>query len=118
MYVVEVIVADTSTFKNRALAFAFNASPYIATTWAGPEAAQSFLRTSGWRWGFGTFAIILPFVAAPIFIILYRNQKKAEEQGLWVHKPSGRTLMESLKYHIIDYDGTPLTFWFADSVCS
>jgi hypothetical protein len=45
-------VADTSSLKNRALVFSFATTPYIVTTFIGPRAAQSFLETSGWRFGF------------------------------------------------------------------
>lgn len=48
-YVLDVFIADTSSLQWRALLFAFTTSPYIATTFAGPAAANSFLKTSGWR---------------------------------------------------------------------
>ena len=54
-YVLGVIVADTSSLRNRGLMYAFISSPYIATTWTGPSSAQSFLDGPGWRWGYGTF---------------------------------------------------------------
>lgn len=105
MYVLDVFMADTSSLRDRALVFAFSTTPYIATTWAGPPAAQSFLKTSGWPWGFGVFAIITPVITLPILILLWVNQKKAEKQGLIKKLPSGRTFAESFKYYFWEFDG-------------
>lgn len=107
-YVLDVFMADTSSLKNRALVFAFSNTPYIVTTFIGPRAAQSFLRTSGWPWGFGTFAIITPFIAIPIMVILFRNQRKAAREGILVKRKSGRTFTQSVSFY----------FWEFDSKCT
>ncbi len=57
-YILDVFIADTSSLKWRGLLFAFSTSPYIATTFAGPAAAQSYIEGAGWRWVYGTFAIV------------------------------------------------------------
>ena len=104
-YVLDVFMADTSSLKNRALVFAFSNTPYIVTTFIGPRAAASFLRTSGWPWGFGTFAIITPVIALPIMIILWRNQRKAVTEGLLLAKQSsGRTFVQSVNYYFWEFD--------------
>ena len=64
-FVLDVFIADTSSLRSRALMFAFSTSPYIATTFAGPAAAQSFQQTSGWPWAYGTFAILTPVISLP-----------------------------------------------------
>jgi MFS family permease len=49
-YALSIFIADTSHLKNRGLMYAFASSPYIATTWIGGPAAESFLdgaRASG-----------------------------------------------------------------------
>lgn len=97
-------MADTSSLKNRALVFAFSNTPYIVTTFIGPRAAQSFLRTSGWPWGFGTFAIITPVIAIPIMVILWRNQRKAVREGILVRYKSGRTFTQSVSYYFWEFD--------------
>lgn len=53
----DVFIADTSSLQWRALLFAFTTSPYIATAFAGPAAAQRFIEGPGWRWG-----MVLPSV--------------------------------------------------------
>lgn len=105
-YCVDVITADASSLKHRGLAFAFTSSPYIITAFAGPKAAEGFYNNISWRWGFGCFAIILPFVAAPLFTILKTNLRKAKHQGVLVTEPSGRSTMQSLLFHVQEFDGT------------
>lgn len=106
-YVLDVFMADTSSLKNRALVFAFTTTPYIVTTFIGPRAAQSFLETSGWPWGYGTFAIITPVITLPILYVLYSNQNKARKAGLLVKEKSRRTLAESIAFYFWEFDGKP-----------
>ncbi|CAN9192037.1 unnamed protein product [Alternaria alternata] len=104
IYCVDVITADSSSLKHRGLAFAFTSSPYIITAFAGPKAAEGFYNNINWRWGFGTFAIILPFVAAPLFVVLKVNLRKAKQTGVLERESSGRNLMQSIIFHIREFD--------------
>lgn len=104
-FILNVFIADTSNLRNRALAFAFATTPYIATTWAGPKAAQSFYENSSWRWAFGCFAIITPSVVLPLLWILFSNQRKAARLGIIQKVDSGRTLRDSLCYYFVQFDG-------------
>jgi MFS family permease len=106
IYCVDVITADSSSLKHRGLAFAFTSSPYIITAFAGPKAAEGFYNNINWRWGFGTFAIILPFVAAPLFVVLKLNLRKAKQTGVLERESSGRNLMQSIIFHIREFDGS------------
>lgn len=103
-YTLDVFMADTSSLKNRALVFAFSTTPYIATTFIGPQAAASFLRTSGWPWGYGTYAIVTPVIALPIIILLKINQRKAMQKGLLVKEKSGRSLGQSISFYFWEFD--------------
>lgn len=103
-YCVDVITADISKLKNRALAYAFTSSPYIITAFAGPKAAEGFYEKISWRWAFGAFSIIFPVVAAPLFFILKSNLKKAKASGLLVKEPSGRTPLQSLWFYVQEFD--------------
>jgi MFS family permease len=104
-YCVDVITADASSLKHRGLAFAFTSSPYIITAFAGPKAAEGFYENLNWRWGFGCFAIILPFVAAPLFFILKFNLNKAKRDGVLVREPSNRSLLQSVVFYLREFDG-------------
>ena len=104
-YVLQVFVADTSSLKNRAFVTALTTAPYIATTFIGPRAAQSFIETSGWRWGYGVFTLITPVIALPIAYIIWNNQRKSSLAGLITKPQSGRSLFQSIEYYFWEFDG-------------
>ncbi|KIW74896.1 hypothetical protein Z517_11666 [Fonsecaea pedrosoi CBS 271.37] len=104
IYSIDVITADASKLKNRGLAYAFTSSPYMITAFAGPKASDDFYYNLSWRWGFGCFAIILPFVAAPLYIILKLNLRKAAKQGLLARERSGRTLTQNIWHYVQEFD--------------
>ncbi|KAF2427254.1 putative MFS siderophore transporter [Tothia fuscella] len=104
IYTVDVVTADSSSLRNRGLAYAITSSPYIITAFAGPKAAEGFYEKINFRWAFGAFCIIIPAVATPLFIILYWNQRKAEKKGLLVREKSGRTLGQSIWHYTIEFD--------------
>ncbi|ORZ08153.1 major facilitator superfamily domain-containing protein [Absidia repens] len=101
---VDVITADASKLKNRGLAYAFTSSPYMITAFAGAKAAEGFYYDISWRWGFGTFAIVFPIVAAPLYFILKFNLRKAEKQQVVAKESSGRTFLQSVWHFIIAFD--------------
>ncbi|OWZ36750.1 hypothetical protein LQV05_005933 [Cryptococcus neoformans] len=103
IFAIDVITADTSHLKDRGLAYAFTSSPYIITAFAGSAASEHFYENN-WRWGFGTFAIVLPIVAVPLFLVLFLNKRKAQKAGLIVKVPSGRTFWQSVWYYIVEFD--------------
>lgn len=101
---VDVITADSSKLRNRGLAYAFTSSPYIITAFAGAKAAEGFYYDISWRWGFGTFAIVFPVVAAPLFFILKFNLRKAEKQGVLNKVSSDRTVFQHIWHVIKEFD--------------
>ncbi|KAE8376680.1 major facilitator superfamily domain-containing protein [Aspergillus bertholletiae] len=72
-YSVDVLAADVTNLRNRGLAFAFTSSPWMITAFAGSKAAEGFLEHVNWRWGFGCFAIIIPVVSFPLYVVLKVN---------------------------------------------
>jgi MFS family permease len=105
-FAIDVITADTSTLRDRGLAYAFTSSPYIITAYAGPTAAARFYENN-WRWAYGAFAIILPVFAVPLVLIMKYARNQAKLQGLLPPAPpaSNRTFPESVKHYIIEFDG-------------
>ena len=73
--VLDVFVADTSGLRNRAFAFGFASTPFICTAFTGPMAAQSFIDHASWRWAYGTFAIVSPFVFVPLAAVFKFYQR-------------------------------------------
>ncbi|KAF7595471.1 hypothetical protein BBP40_005807 [Aspergillus hancockii] len=103
-YCVDVLTADVSKLKNRGLAYAFTSSPYIITAFAGAKASEGFYYKISWRWGFGTFAIVFPIVAAPLYFLLKYSVRKAERQGVLTKEQSGRTFLRSVWYWTLEFD--------------
>lgn len=103
-YAVDVVTADASQLKNRGLAYAFTSSPYIITAFAGPKVADKFYYQVSWRWGYGTWAIIFPVVAAPLFFMLKFNLRKAQKEGHLVREKSDRNFLQSIWYWTKEFD--------------
>ncbi|KAK6369569.1 uncharacterized protein PV06_09734 [Exophiala oligosperma] len=112
IYSIDVITADASQLKNRGLAYAFTSSPYMITAFAGPKASDEFNAHISWRWGFGCFAIILPFVAAPLYFNLKLHLRKAAQHGIVRRERSGRTLLQNIWYYVQEFDAAGV-FLFA-----
>lgn len=104
-YVLDIFIADTSDLRNRAIWLAFQSTPYIVNTFAGPELGQRFLDDSTWRWGYGAFTIITPFMCIPFWCIFYLMSRRATQQGVVVEEKSGRTVLQSIKHYVIEFDG-------------
>lgn len=102
-FVLTVFVADITTLRNRMIMLTINATPTLATTFAGPEIAQLFYERSNFRWAFGAWAIILVGFSVPVIGILFFQERKAKKAGI-VRKRSGRTFIQSVKYYFIHFD--------------
>jgi MFS family permease len=108
VYAYVIVAVDTTSLRNRGLAFAFTSSPYMVTAFAGPRAAQAFqVGVGSWRWAFGTFAIITPFVAVPLCAVLRVNLNRARKAGLVPDEEvgKGRTVGEMLRHVAVEFDG-------------
>ncbi|QKX63700.1 uncharacterized protein TRUGW13939_10871 [Talaromyces rugulosus] len=103
-YCVDVITADASKLKNRGLAYAFTSSPYIITAFAGPKAADRFYYEVSWRWAFGCWAIVFPIVAAPLYVVLKYNLRKAKITGIARHETVPRTVLQATWHYISEFD--------------
>jgi MFS family permease len=104
-----VLATDITSLRNRGLAFAFTSSPALITAFAGSKAAEAFYNNVNWRWGIGCWAIVLPCVAIPLYLILKLNLRKAEKQGIIAkEKADNRTWTQRLWYIIVEFDCEPL----------
>lgn len=81
IFAVDVITLDTSSLRDRGLAYAITSSPIMITAFAGPKASESFYEYN-WRWAYGAFAIVLPVVTLPLYTNLWYNKRKALASGL------------------------------------
>lgn len=105
-YIIDVFVADMTSLRNRGIMFGLNATPTLATIFAGPAIAQAFYTHSNFRWAFGCFCIIIPVIAAPIMVSFWMNHRKAKRLGVIAGRNSERTWHESIHYYVVQFDGT------------
>ncbi|KAI9886491.1 MAG: hypothetical protein M1823_001671 [Watsoniomyces obsoletus] len=77
----QIFVADTSDLLNRALFISLPVVPFLITVWIGPSIADSILKHSTWRWGYGIWTIIVPVAFLPLAISLSVNYRRAAKRG-------------------------------------
>ncbi|KAI5305352.1 hypothetical protein KEM56_004645 [Ascosphaera pollenicola] len=103
-YIITVFLSDMTTMNRRALMLGINSTPSIATTFAGPAMANAYLGHGGWEWGYGTWAIIMPVVVAPIATMMFWNDWKAKKEGRYIRGVSGRTTWQSINHYFWEFD--------------
>ncbi|PTB61786.1 MFS general substrate transporter [Trichoderma citrinoviride] len=103
-YSLSVFLADTTSLRNRGLIFAYSSSPYIITTWISGPISTAFLNGPGFRWGFGSFAIITPVITLPLFFLFMHYNKKAKALGVVPPRESKGSWADSLYYYAREFD--------------
>ncbi|KAJ8689327.1 hypothetical protein PTI98_013359 [Pleurotus ostreatus] len=78
----QVIIADITTLKWRGLVSALMSTPFIINAFVGSNISTNILQNSGWRWGYGMFAILVPAALSPLIVTLLWAEWKARKQGL------------------------------------
>ncbi|KEZ43292.1 Siderophore iron transporter mirb [Scedosporium apiospermum] len=104
LYVIDIMLADMTTLRNRIIIYGLNGTPTIATTFAGPKIAELFYNEVNFRWAFGAFAIILVGFCIPVITVLLWHKRKAINSGLILKESSGRTTIQSIWYYVIQFD--------------
>ncbi|KAH6629191.1 siderophore iron transporter mirB [Boeremia exigua] len=101
-----VFIADTSKLKNRGLFIGYASSPWLITTWVYGYAVTSIRAPGGigMKWAFGMFAIIAPFVCAPLITMFFIAQNKARKQGLITPNPSRGSFGQTVLYYVKEFD--------------
>ena len=79
---IQIFIADTSDLLNRSLVGTIPDVPYLVNVWIGPQLAQRILNTTGWRWGYAIWVVVLPLAFMPLALALFINQKKAAKRGI------------------------------------
>ncbi|KAH7129552.1 siderophore iron transporter mirB [Dactylonectria estremocensis] len=108
LYTINIFIADTTSLRSRSLMVAFASSPNIITVWLSGPISEAFLAGPGWRWAFGTFSIVVPFIALPLFGLFMYNFNKAKKQGLVPKRDSERTVLQSIIYYGREFDAVGL----------
>ncbi|KAK9900499.1 MFS general substrate transporter [Cystobasidium minutum MCA 4210] len=85
---VEVLIADTTTLRNRLLASYIPALPFLINAFLSGNVTSSTLETTTWQWGIGMWAIVFPVCTIPLFISLLHAERRAKKKGLLEGIPS------------------------------
>ncbi|KAL4790681.1 major facilitator superfamily domain-containing protein [Aspergillus venezuelensis] len=82
MFLVEVLIGDTTSTRSRLLFSYIPATPFIINTWIGGNLTDSVLKVTTWRWGIGMFTIIFPVCSIPLlFTLLYGHWKAKNDSS-------------------------------------
>ncbi|KAM0324349.1 hypothetical protein ACHAQA_008130 [Verticillium albo-atrum] len=108
LFSVNILVADTSSLRNRGLMTALTASPNIITTWLGGPISEAFLAGPGWRWCYGMFSIMVPILCAPLLGLLVFNYIKAKKHGVVSEKKGTRSPLASFVFYAREFDAVAL----------
>ncbi|KAK8022070.1 hypothetical protein PG993_012837 [Apiospora rasikravindrae] len=95
-YILSIIIADTSSLKNRALAFAFSTSPSLITTFIGPPIAQWFYKNSSWRWAFGFLFHFVLFILTANLRSPHEERPKSRQTGRSTGDPRRKSRIQEL----------------------
>ncbi|KAL2811705.1 major facilitator superfamily domain-containing protein [Aspergillus granulosus] len=79
MFLVEVLIGDTTSTRSRLLFSYIPATPFIINTWISGNLTNAVLKVTSWRWGIGMFAIIFPVCSIPLFLTLMYGHWKAKK---------------------------------------
>jgi MFS family permease len=104
-YIISVIIADISSLQNRLILFGINGTPTIASTFAGPRIAELFYDHANFRWAFGAFLIILVAFCIPVGVVFVLSKRKAVRLGVYPERDRSRSVWESTKYYLVQFDG-------------
>lgn len=112
IFTVDVMTSDTSSLRNRGLAFAFTSSPYIITAFGGSPLSERF-HESNWRWAYGLVCFLLPLVTVPLLVTWQLAKRKAMKNQVLEKIPNNRTLAENIRYYLIEFDGKFIVWYFS-----
>uniref|UniRef100_A0A8H7K9Z9 Major facilitator superfamily (MFS) profile domain-containing protein n=1 Tax=Bionectria ochroleuca TaxID=29856 RepID=A0A8H7K9Z9_BIOOC len=105
LYVIEVMLSDITTLRNRMILIGLSGTPRIASTFASAPIGQLFYTHSNFRWAFGAFAFILVGCSMPAMGLMVVMSRKAKKEGLMKPRAaSGRTWIESFKHYAVQFD--------------
>ncbi|CAG8128411.1 unnamed protein product [Penicillium salamii] len=103
-YVIEIMLADMTSLKNRMIMIGINGTPGICSTFAGPKIASLFEANLDFRWAFGAFAIMLVGVSIPVCVVMLFMERRAERNGAISKERSGRSWWQTIAHYFMEFD--------------
>ena len=69
----QVFIANTSDLLNRVFWSSLPDIPFLITVWIESIIGHDIYQQSGWRWGYGMWAIVMPAAFLPLALSLFPN---------------------------------------------
>jgi hypothetical protein len=91
LYVITIILTDSTTLRNRIIMYGIFTTPTIATVFAGPKIAQDFI------------IILVAFCIPPGLIFLW-SIRECKKRGIYPARTNTRSTTETLKYYFVQFD--------------
>ena len=97
-------MADCTVLRNRMMIVTLSQFLLCTNSFSSSPLGLAYLEHSKWQWGYGTYAIVMPFLVVPVICILGWNLRRSVKERIYTHPVSGRTWMQSLKFYVIEFD--------------
>ncbi len=93
----QILVADTTDLRHRALLSSLPDTPFLVTVWIGPAIAAAIIKGTSWRWGYAMWALILPVAFLPLggSLAISAYQSRANRAGRQHRRSSCLCLVRS-----------------------
>ncbi|KAK4081206.1 uncharacterized protein Triagg1_2738 [Trichoderma aggressivum f. europaeum] len=111
LYSLTVLVADTSSMRNRGLVQAIVSSPNLITPWLSGPISSRFMNGPGWRWAFGSFSVLVPSITLPLFFLLLshlKTRKMSMPHRCESESDNGRSPLRTLVHYFRQFDAVGL----------
>ncbi|KAF9065856.1 drug:h+ antiporter [Rhodocollybia butyracea] len=124
---IQIIIGDVTSLRWRSLLSSMYSVPFLVNWAVASNISADVLARSGWRWGYGMFAIIVPAALAPITVTLYWAQHRARKLGVVATNVGGevdaprivsdKPFFVRLWHFLIDMDAVGLLIFAAGWAC-
>ncbi|KAK7398676.1 hypothetical protein QQX98_011947 [Neonectria punicea] len=107
IYIIRVFAMDKATVRTRSLVYGLSLYTYFITPFAGPALAQAYYKGSGWRWAFGSLALIIPGVSGiPLSLFSWSEKRRQSTQLKEVRSDEKvrSPIWKTIWFHIVDLD--------------
>lgn len=103
-YTLGIFIADTTSLKSRGLMVAYYSSANFITVWLASPLSQGFLDGPGWKWCYGTFAFIIPFICFPLLGLFIYYQLQARKKGIAPKAAKHGNFWKTLTFYCYQFD--------------
>ncbi|KAK4703700.1 hypothetical protein P7C70_g2520, partial [Phenoliferia sp. Uapishka_3] len=124
----QLVIGDVTSLRWRSLLSSTVSLPFFINAFVSANIAEQVIDRTGWRWGYGMFAIIMPAAIAPIVVTLFWAQYRAKKLGVQATNyldqddvartaESEHAFFARMWHHLVDLDAFGLLLFAAGWSC-